>query len=74
MEPDWRGRHTLRLETTVPIVVLGDISEQPAEHYLTPGQQLPVILASPANVVFQPASPAITEEPLAPTSAVGWFI
>jgi hypothetical protein len=70
MEPDWRGRHTLRLETTV----LGNISEQPAEHYLTPGQQLPVILASPANVVFQPASPAITEEPLAHTSAVGWFI
>ncbi|KAJ7820307.1 hypothetical protein B0H14DRAFT_2600022 [Mycena olivaceomarginata] len=67
MEPNWRWRHKLRLETTVPIVVLGDISEQPAEHYLTPGQPSQVILASPANVVFQPASPAITEEPLGPS-------
>ncbi|KAJ7901189.1 hypothetical protein B0H14DRAFT_3423102 [Mycena olivaceomarginata] len=70
MEPHWRwrSRHTLQLETTVPIVVQGDnISEQPAEHYQTPGQLSPVILASPANIVFQPASPAITEEPLGPS-------
>jgi hypothetical protein len=49
------------------MVVLGDISEQPAEHYITPGQPSLVILASPANVVFQPASPAVTEEPLGPS-------
>ncbi|KAF7334409.1 60S ribosomal protein [Mycena venus] len=62
-------RRTLRLTATVPLVVLGDISERPAEHYLTPGQPSPVILASPADVVFPPVRPVITEEPLANTSA-----
>ncbi|KAJ6452260.1 hypothetical protein C8R45DRAFT_1223588 [Mycena sanguinolenta] len=60
---------SLDLKTTVPIVVLGDISERPVEHYLTPGQPSPVILASPADVVFPSAQPVIIEEPLANTSA-----
>ncbi|KAF7361152.1 hypothetical protein MSAN_01147000 [Mycena sanguinolenta] len=60
---------TLTLKTTVPIVVLGDISERPAEHYLALGQPSPIILASPADVMFPSAQPVIIEEPLVNTSA-----
>ncbi|KAF7361156.1 hypothetical protein MSAN_01147400 [Mycena sanguinolenta] len=61
---------SLILKTIVPIVVPGDISEQPVEHYLTPGQPSPIILSSLADgVVFLPAQPVIIEEPLADTSA-----
>ncbi|KAJ6452262.1 hypothetical protein C8R45DRAFT_1041062 [Mycena sanguinolenta] len=60
---------SLHLTTTIPIVVLGDISERPVGHYLTPGQPSPIILASPADVVFPSAQPVIIEEPLANTSA-----
>jgi hypothetical protein len=58
----------LHLKATVPLVVLGDISERPTQHYLTPGQPSPVILASPADLVFPPVRPVITEEPLVSTS------
>jgi hypothetical protein len=61
-------RRMLHFKATVPLVVLGDISERPAQHYLTPGQPSPIILASPADVVFPPVRPVITEEPLVNTS------
>ncbi|KAJ7226698.1 hypothetical protein GGX14DRAFT_417156 [Mycena pura] len=62
-------RRTLCLQTTVPLVILGDISEKPVEHYLSPRQPSPIILTSPVDVAFTPAHPVITEEPLVNTSA-----
>ncbi|KAJ7762713.1 hypothetical protein DFH07DRAFT_956613 [Mycena maculata] len=62
-------RRTLRLKATVPLVVLGDISARPAEHYLKPGLPSPVILPAQGDVVFPAAHPVTIEEPLANTSA-----
>ncbi|KAJ7749019.1 hypothetical protein DFH07DRAFT_829387 [Mycena maculata] len=62
-------RRTLRLKATVPLVVLGDISARPAEHYLKPGLPSPVILPAQGDVVFPAVHPVTIEEPLANTSA-----
>ncbi|KAJ7116049.1 hypothetical protein C8R44DRAFT_794024 [Mycena epipterygia] len=60
---------SLSLTGQVPIIVLGDISPRPVEHYLKPGLPSPVILASPGDIVFPVAHPATIVEPIANTSA-----
>ncbi|KAJ7477289.1 hypothetical protein B0H11DRAFT_2030589 [Mycena galericulata] len=64
---DW-WRRNLILKTTVPLVILGDISTRPVEHYLTPGLPSPVILPAQGDVVFPAAQPEVIEEPLANTT------
>ncbi|KAJ7179631.1 hypothetical protein C8R46DRAFT_645950 [Mycena filopes] len=64
--------NTLELYTMLPLVILGDASERPVQHYLEhPDLPSPVILASPLqqDIVFPSAHPLIIEEPLANTSA-----
>ncbi|KAJ7477253.1 hypothetical protein B0H11DRAFT_2281418 [Mycena galericulata] len=64
---DWQRRNLI-LKTTVPLVVLGDISARPVEHYLTPGLPSPVILPAQGDVAFPAAQPDVIEEPLANTT------
>ncbi|KAJ7116050.1 hypothetical protein C8R44DRAFT_794026 [Mycena epipterygia] len=64
----WWGR-SLSLTGQMPIIVLGDISPRPVEHYLKPGLASPIILASPGDIVFPVANPATIVEPIANTSA-----
>ncbi|KAJ7477258.1 hypothetical protein B0H11DRAFT_2030447 [Mycena galericulata] len=64
---DW-WRRNLILKTTVPLVVLGDISARPVEHYLTPGLPSPVILPAQGDVAFPAAQPEVIEEPLVNTT------
>ncbi|KAF7369541.1 hypothetical protein MVEN_00284000 [Mycena venus] len=62
---------TLYLQAVVPLNILGEISEQQMDHYLTPGQPSPTLLISPPpdRVAFSIARPVTAEEPLANTSA-----
>jgi hypothetical protein len=62
----WRS---IRLTAQVPIVVLGEISSQPVEHYLKPEVASPIILASQADIVFPVVRPESVEEPIVNTSA-----
>ncbi|KAJ7229158.1 hypothetical protein GGX14DRAFT_416902 [Mycena pura] len=61
----------LHLTATVPLVVLGDISARPVEHYLNPGVRSPAIFASQKDVVLPlpPSHPVIVEESFANTSS-----
>jgi len=61
----------LQLTATVPLVVLGDISARPVEHYLNPGVASPAIFASQKDVVLPlpPSHPVIVEESFANTSS-----
>ncbi|KAJ6571840.1 hypothetical protein B0H19DRAFT_1255773 [Mycena capillaripes] len=62
---------TLNLQASVPLNILGEISEQQMDDYLTSGQPSPIILTSPPRdlVALSFAHPVTTEEPLAKTSA-----
>ncbi|KAJ7067834.1 hypothetical protein C8F01DRAFT_1115903 [Mycena amicta] len=62
---------SLWLHAKVPLVIVGQVSAKPAEHYLSPGVQSPAILPSSALAVFPLplAHPVIVEEPLANTTA-----
>ncbi|KAJ7441477.1 hypothetical protein B0H11DRAFT_503221 [Mycena galericulata] len=73
-EPDKPGidyRRRLKIVATVPLVVLGDVSARPVEHYLHPGLPSPIILAAQADSdpVFPIPQPKIIEEPFENTSA-----
>jgi len=61
----------LHLTATVPLVVLGDISTRPVEHYLDPGVPSPAIFASQKDVVLPlpPSHPVIVEESFENTSS-----
>ncbi|KAJ6544641.1 hypothetical protein DFH09DRAFT_1367820 [Mycena vulgaris] len=69
--PERLWERTLHLQAIVPLDVLGDISAQQMEHYLTPEQPSPIILASPPpdHVAFSFARPVVTTEALVNTSA-----
>ncbi|KAJ7307794.1 hypothetical protein DFH08DRAFT_792799 [Mycena albidolilacea] len=69
--PEQLWERTLHFQAMVPLDVLGDISAQQMEHYLTPQQPSPILLASPPpdHVAFSFARPVVTTEALVNTSA-----
>ncbi|KAF8162188.1 hypothetical protein K438DRAFT_1858946 [Mycena galopus ATCC 62051] len=70
-EPERLWERTLHFQATMALDVLGDLSEQQMDHYLTPGQPSPILLTSPPpdDMAFSFMRPVITEEPVANTSA-----
>ncbi|KAJ7782023.1 hypothetical protein DFH07DRAFT_765006 [Mycena maculata] len=71
VHPQSYSLRSLRLSAQVPIIVLGDMSDQLIEHYLKSGSGLPspIILASRVDTVFLVARPVTIVEPSANTSA-----
>ncbi|KAJ7248675.1 hypothetical protein C8J57DRAFT_1475427 [Mycena rebaudengoi] len=60
----------LELKASVPLVILGDISTQPVDHYLTPGLPSPVLTA-PRSVLreYPELEPEVVQEPHETTAA-----
>ncbi|KAJ6490160.1 hypothetical protein DFH09DRAFT_1208862 [Mycena vulgaris] len=69
VEPPIQYIRRLDLTATVPLVVLGEISTQPMEHYLKPSLPSPIILVPETAGEFSVAHPEIVEEPFETTSA-----
>ncbi|KAJ6536596.1 hypothetical protein DFH09DRAFT_1178912 [Mycena vulgaris] len=69
VEPPIQYIRRLDLIATVPLVVLGETSARPVEHYLKPGLPSPIILVPETAGEFPVAQPEIVEEPFETTSA-----